>query len=70
MVVGIAISCRHDCERPAPCYLIPQSGPCRAAITRYYFDQDERKCKPFIWGGCNGVVPFQTFEECQTCACR
>lgn len=52
------------------CYLEPESGPCYAAITRYYFDQNEGKCKEFIWGGCDGVVPYQTLQECEyACSC-
>ncbi|MFD1188382.1 BPTI/Kunitz domain-containing protein [Pontibacter rugosus] len=42
------------------CTLAPDPGPCRAAITRYYYDQKEKRCKSFIWGGCRGVLPFET----------
>ncbi|SVC52991.1 uncharacterized protein METZ01_LOCUS305845 [marine metagenome] len=35
-----------------------------AAFPRYYYDQNEKKCMKFIWGGCGGVVPFETMEEC------
>jgi len=50
------------------CTTKPEQGPCKAAIYKYYFDQAENKCKDFIWGGCYGVVPFQTLTECQnTC---
>ncbi len=51
------------------CKLEPQVGPCNAAFSRYYFDQEENKCKVFTWGGCNGVVPFETLEDCELCAC-
>jgi hypothetical protein len=51
------------------CSLIPESGICNAAIPRYYYDQEEHKCKEFIWGGCGGVVPFETMEECEACSC-
>jgi hypothetical protein len=47
------------------CNLEPETGPCKALITKYYFDKVEKKCKPFTWGGCYGVVPFQTLEECK-----
>ena len=46
------------------------TGPCFAAFRKYYYDKTEKKCKEFIWGGCNGVVPFQTLEECQSCGCK
>ncbi|MDP6991963.1 MAG: BPTI/Kunitz-type proteinase inhibitor domain-containing protein [Candidatus Marinimicrobia bacterium] len=47
------------------CYLIPETGPCEALITRYYYDQDANICSKFTWGGCQGVVPFETMEECK-----
>ncbi|MBA4146415.1 MAG: proteinase inhibitor I4 serpin, partial [Cytophaga sp.] len=32
--------------------------------------KNEKKCKEFIWGGCGGVVPFETLEECKGgCQC-
>ncbi len=49
------------------CRMVPDPGPCKAAITKYYFDKEEQKCKPFTWGGCHGVVPFDFIEECEAC---
>jgi hypothetical protein len=46
------------------CTLVPDQGPCKALLKRYYYDKTESKCKEFIWGGCNGVVPFETITEC------
>ncbi|MFL3051854.1 MAG: BPTI/Kunitz-type proteinase inhibitor domain-containing protein [Candidatus Neomarinimicrobiota bacterium] len=46
------------------CELKPDTGPCRAAIPRFYFDPESQKCKQFIWGGCQGTVPFETMSEC------
>ena len=51
---------------PESCSLKPESGKCRAAITRWSFDEQSRTCRPFIWGGCDGVVPFETLDSCQT----
>ncbi len=51
----------------ARCLLEPDSGPCEAAITRYYFDQEEGICKEFMWGGCQGTVPFEYIEGCKPC---
>lgn len=48
-----------------PCYLGPDLGNCYAYFVRYYFDQDEEKCKDFVWGGGEGVIPFETLEACQ-----
>ena len=53
---------------PPACQLKPESGQCRAAHQRYWFDADNGQCRAFIWGGCGGVVPFDTLEDCQqTC---
>ena len=46
------------------CLLIPDIGPCYAAITKYYFDQTTQQCESFTWGGCGGVVPFDTYSDC------
>lgn len=50
---------------PEACLEKPDSGRCRAAHTRYYFDAQTQQCKAFIWGGCEGHVPFATREECE-----
>ena len=50
------------------CDLEPDVGPCRAAIPKYYFDKETQTCKEFIWGGCEGTVPFHTLAACEeTC---
>lgn len=64
------IYCKKDCFESTNCNLDPNPGNCTAAIPRYYYDKDENKCKEFIWGGCSGVVPFETLEACkQQCEC-
>lgn len=50
-----------------PCELLPEEGPCEALVPKYYFDKEAQECKEFSWGGCDGVVPFDTLEECQIC---
>lgn len=54
------------------CTLEPNSGKCLGAFSKYYFDKTEKKCKVFTWGGCDGdgVVPFETLEECESCGCE
>ncbi|MCB0707073.1 MAG: BPTI/Kunitz domain-containing protein [Saprospiraceae bacterium] len=47
------------------CLMIHDPGPCRGSFQRYYYDQESGECKQFIYGGCQGVVPFETMEECQ-----
>jgi len=63
------VSCNDDdqpmtCEE---CSLIPDPGPCRASIPRYFFNQQIKQCEEFTWGGCFGVVPFETMQECIDC---
>lgn len=51
------------------CNLKPEGGPCQALFWKYYFNKKTKTCKKFAYGGCNGVVPFDTKEECEkTCA--
>ncbi len=67
VLMGLQLSC-VKCNKPVgDCALIPDSGPCEAAITKYYYDQDAGQCKEFIWGGCEGTVPFDSIEECREC---
>ena len=49
------------------CLLKPDAGNCEAYMPRYYYDNKSGKCKEFIWGGCQGTVPFETLKECKTC---
>nr|1BRC_I Chain I, AMYLOID BETA-PROTEIN PRECURSOR INHIBITOR DOMAIN (APPI) [unidentified] len=42
-----------------------ETGPCRAMISRWYFDVTEGKCAPFFYGGCGGNRNnFDTEEYC------
>ena len=51
------------------CSMKPEGGPCKALFHKYYFDEKSGQCRSFVWGGCQGVVPFETLEECRkTCA--
>jgi hypothetical protein len=65
----LAAGCENDCVKSERCSLQPQTDPCYAAISRYYFDKDENKCKKYTWGGCT-EYPFETMEECQECECN
>jgi len=53
-------------EAKSACILKPDPGYCKAYVPSFYFDQKEKKCKEFIWGGCDGVRPFTTMLDCQT----
>lgn len=62
--------CKDDCIKSSKCSLEPNPGPCFASFTRYYYDKNAKQCKPFTFGGCDGVVPFDTLEECKNgCQC-
>ena len=69
LLILVAVSASSCDSAPAACELLPNPGPCFAAIPQFYFDQEDQECKEFTWGGCGGVVPFDTFEACQECLC-
>jgi hypothetical protein len=47
------------------CGLKPETGPCKAIFWKYHYSPESKKCKEFMWGGCGGVVPFETEKECR-----
>ncbi len=57
--------CREDTQLDPSCNLLPDAGPCKAAISKYYFDISRDSCTEFTWGGCEGIIPFETFETCE-----
>lgn len=66
LLVGLVLLISACQSRPLTeaCYTPPESGQCEAAIERYYFDPSWGECRAFIWGGCDGAVPFETEAEC------
>uniref|UniRef100_A0A3Q4AQC2 Tissue factor pathway inhibitor n=1 Tax=Mola mola TaxID=94237 RepID=A0A3Q4AQC2_MOLML len=49
-----------------PCHLPEAPGPCRALLSRYFFDSKTQRCKQFYYGGCYGNANnFKTLEQCQ-----
>jgi len=65
------VQCKKECTSSDRCNLVPEVGPCKAIIPRFFYDQSDKKCKKFDWGGCAGVVPFETLEECEKqCHCK
>ena len=54
----------NENQLPDECYLVPETGPCMAAIPKYYYDNETENCDVFTWGGCGGVVPFETMSDC------
>lgn len=47
------------------CAAPPDSGPCRAAFTMFYYDPKSNGCQSFIYGGCKGNNNrYVSEEEC------
>jgi hypothetical protein len=68
IIISLSGCCKE--QQHKDCSLLPDPGPCKALFKKYYYDQNEKKCKQFNWGGCDGVVPFETLEDCQKkCSC-
>ena len=73
--LGLVLSVIASCGAGAldaqedPCALLPDAGPCEAAIPAWYFDQDFGACTQFSWGGCAGTVPFETLADCLAAEC-
>jgi len=66
----LIISCHCDDDKSSQCEqcnLIPDPGDCEAAIPRFFYNQQTNQCEEFTWGGCAGVVPFETLQECLDC---
>ena len=49
---------------PEECYLEPDVGPCDGICPRYFYNQESEGCEEFSWGCCEGLVPFDSLEEC------
>lgn len=55
MADGLHVSCLEQAD----------PGPCGGATPAYYYDYQADRCRRFLWGGCDGNVPFKTLEQCQ-----
>uniref|UniRef100_A0A0K8R612 Putative salivary kunitz domain protein n=1 Tax=Ixodes ricinus TaxID=34613 RepID=A0A0K8R612_IXORI len=67
VIVGYAIAAASAISNTKePCYMDPDIGPCKAKISRYYYDRLSRTCKEFFYGGCEGNGNnFPTKRECR-----
>ncbi|XP_078670894.1 uncharacterized protein LOC144911013 isoform X1 [Branchiostoma floridae x Branchiostoma belcheri] len=53
-------------QRDKRCLEPKESGNCRAAFRRVFFNQETGQCENFIYGGCGGNGNnFETKEECE-----
>lgn len=64
--------CKKKCipkDKPTPirvCHLRYEPGPCKANVTRWYFDSMYDACIPFTYGGCKGNENnFLSKEACE-----
>lgn len=51
---------------PDPCMQVPEGGSCDAAFEKWAFDPVSGRCYSWIYGGCDGVVPFDDLDSCQS----
>ena len=68
-IVSLIVNPTEDPELPDECYLEPDPGPCLMYMLMYYFNQDTQTCETFVYGGCGGLIPFESLGECQS-ACE
>ena len=54
-----------NAQLDSSCYLIPDTGPCFGLFPKYFYNQTTQQCETFTWGGCAGLVPFETLLDCQ-----
>ena len=47
------------------CHLEPMQGKGNKEIRRFYFDMSTKECRPFIWHGDGGFVPFKSLDACE-----
>ena len=55
-------------DLPVRCLDKPEPGPCKQRVIRYYYDYRYDRCRAFHYGGCEGLVPFDSRKVCEdTC---
>uniref|UniRef100_A0A8C6PYD7 Amyloid-beta A4 protein n=1 Tax=Nothobranchius furzeri TaxID=105023 RepID=A0A8C6PYD7_NOTFU len=52
------------------CWANAETGPCRAMLSRWFFDRQEGRCVQFIYGGCGGNRNNFESEEYCLAVCR
>ncbi|XP_050740363.1 papilin-like isoform X2 [Eriocheir sinensis] len=55
----------HTPTRPPQCNLQPNSGPCHAAFSHFFYNATTDTCEPFTYGGCKGNG--NNFDSKDTC---
>ncbi|XP_060550277.1 balbiani ring protein 3-like [Pantherophis guttatus] len=58
-------TCRRECQPQGICQLPQKKGPCKAYMSRWFYNRHKGKCEHFIYGGCPGNANnFKTLQEC------
>ncbi|KAL1470328.1 hypothetical protein MTO96_040502, partial [Rhipicephalus appendiculatus] len=51
---------------PEVCTYPPETGPCEAAMSRYFYNTTTETCEVFTYGGCHGNGNrFRTYSDCE-----
>lgn len=58
------VGCGDDL--PERCDMKPDPGPCKARIEKFFYNHDTKSCDVFYYGGCQGTVPFDTLDKCES----
>uniref|UniRef100_A0A3P9H6C1 BPTI/Kunitz inhibitor domain-containing protein n=1 Tax=Oryzias latipes TaxID=8090 RepID=A0A3P9H6C1_ORYLA len=58
-----------DPQRIESCGSKPEVGPCRAAMQRWYYNEETGSCQMFLYGGCKGNENNFLSEETCKAAC-
>ncbi|CAN0115493.1 unnamed protein product [Lampetra fluviatilis] len=66
------IACKTVQKVPKKCRFEPETGDCKAAFPRHFYNMTTGQCENFIYGGCGGNDNnFHTTEECvESCKCH
>lgn len=62
---GLRITTERSPAVDARCSLRPEPGPCKGLFNKFYYDPEQKACRSFIYGGCQGVVPFDDRPACE-----
>ncbi|KAH7987061.1 hypothetical protein HPB52_024544 [Rhipicephalus sanguineus] len=60
--------CQNTCwvAPPEVCTYPADTGPCKAYMTRFFYNTETRRCEQFVYGGCGGNGNnFLTYDACQ-----
>ncbi|XP_037502293.1 BPTI/Kunitz domain-containing protein, partial [Rhipicephalus sanguineus] len=56
----------HPFAPPEVCTYPADTGPCKAYMTRFFYNTETRRCEQFVYGGCGGNGNnFLTYDACQ-----